>query len=68
MNGLLDELRSTEDALSESRLKNQVDVNAYQSKISELQNSLNKANDSIEDFANRSRSERTGKVSSFMNE
>ena len=55
VNGLLEELRNTEDALSGERKRNSREVEKYQLKVNELTNDLEKAKSHIEDNTNRAK-------------
>ncbi len=53
VNGLLEELRNTEDTLSSERKHGNHDVDTYRRKITELTTALDKANDHINETASR---------------
>lgn len=65
VNGLLEELRSTEDALSTERKKNQSDIEGYHSRIADLQSSLEKAREHIEEHNSKSKYDKNDKVIIF---
>jgi len=56
VNGLLEELRNTEDALSTERRKSQLEVDTMRSKVHELTTNLEKANEHIRENVDRSKS------------
>ena len=61
VNGLLEELRATEDALSKERKKSQNDIEAHHSKIMELHTNLEKAKEHIEETQSHSKNDRKEK-------
>jgi hypothetical protein len=66
VNGLLEELRATEDALSKERKKNQNDIESHHSKIMELHTNLEKAREHIEETQTHSKNDRKEKEMKLM--
>jgi chromosome segregation ATPase len=62
VNGLLEELRSTEDALANERKRSMQEVETYHTKIADLQGLLDRAKEALDESANRSKAEKTEKV------
>ena len=66
VNGLLEELRATEDALSKERKKSQNDIESHHSKIMELHTNLEKAREHIEETQSHSKNDRKEKEMKLM--
>jgi chromosome segregation ATPase len=62
VNGLLEELRSTEDALTAERKRGQADLEATHSRIVDLQNSLERAREQVEESNHKKKTDRNEKV------
>ncbi len=66
INGLLEELKGTEDALSAERKRGQAEIGNYHQRISDLQASLEKAREHIEEHSVKSKTDRNEKVTHFF--